>query len=120
MRLLKLFSRRKKKKELDEASVLPVKDTMEEDGNLLQTTSGEKKESEMDMESESAYLDSKKDREDYIRNQCERMVEAAKQIDDAKVEYEAVTSYLNDMQKIDLIEPEKRKIVDDAARNIVM
>lgn len=126
MGLLKLFSNRKKKKNLDEINTLSVENEAEK--NIIKSdtikkeisqTEVKEKETDIDMESELTHLDSKHDRETYIRNQCERMVEAAKQIDDAKVEYEAVTSYLNDMQRIDLIEPEKRKIIDDAARNIV-
>lgn len=124
MGLLKLFSRGKKKKELDLAT-LPIDDT--EDSfidEILEEESPsnseiEQTENELDTKTEAIHLESQQEREAYIRVQCERMVESAKQIDDAKVEYEAVTSYLNDMQKIDSIEPEARKIIDDSARNIV-
>lgn len=55
----------------------------------------------------------------YIQDNCELMVDASRQIDEAKVEYQAVTSYLTDMQKIDSIPMEDKEELDDAARKII-
>ncbi|HHV12079.1 MAG TPA: hypothetical protein GXX75_17535 [Clostridiales bacterium] len=54
----------------------------------------------------------------YIRDNCEIILEAGQQMEEAKVEYQAVTSYLTDIQKIDLIPLEERGIIEEAARNI--
>ncbi len=54
----------------------------------------------------------------YIRDNCEIILEAEQQMQEAKVEYQAVTSYLTDIQKIDLIPLEERGILEEAARNI--
>ncbi len=50
---------------------------------------------------------------------CEQIEELRHQIGISQKEYEAVTSYLTDMQKIDRMEPAKRQDLNDAARNII-
>ena len=48
-------------------------------------------------------LNTNTDRKGYIQENCEIIWESHRQIEDAKVEYQAVTSYLTDIQKIDMI-----------------
>ena len=55
----------------------------------------------------------------YIKDNCEQIIESERQIEEAKAEYQAVTSYLTDMQKIDMIPLEQRGDLEDAARNIL-
>lgn len=50
---------------------------------------------------------------------CEQVDELKRQIGVSQKEYEAVTSYLTDMQKIDRMEPASRQALNDAARNII-
>ena len=50
---------------------------------------------------------------------CQQIKEARRQSDEAKLEYQAVTEYLTDIQKIDRLEGEARQIIEDAARNII-
>lgn len=50
---------------------------------------------------------------------CEQVDELKRQIGVSQKEYEAVTSYLTDMQKIDRMEPGRRQTLNDAARNII-
>lgn len=59
------------------------------------------------------------DRINYIKENCEIIAESSRQMEEAKVEYQAVTSYLTDMQKIDMLPPELRDRVEDAARKII-
>lgn len=59
------------------------------------------------------------DRRSYIKENCEIIAESGRQIEEAKLEYQAVTSYLTDMQKIDQIPKEQREVLEDAARNII-
>lgn len=54
----------------------------------------------------------------YIKDNCELILESERQMEEAKAEYQAVTSYLTDMQKIDMIPLEQRGTLEDAARNI--
>jgi hypothetical protein len=54
----------------------------------------------------------------YIKDNCEMIAESGRQMEEAKAEYQAVTSYLTDMQKIDLIPLEERGLLEEAARNI--
>ncbi len=54
-----------------------------------------------------------------IRDNCEQIAENLRQIEEAKAEYQAVSSYLTDMQKIDMIPREQRENLEDAARRII-
>lgn len=56
---------------------------------------------------------------DTVSDACEQIAEAKKTIEEAKLEYKAVTDYLADIQKIDLIPSEERETLEDAARNII-
>lgn len=63
-------------------------------------------------------LETNTERISYIRDNCELIMESERQIEEAKAEYQAVTSYLTDMQKIDMIPQEERGDLEEAARNI--
>lgn len=125
MGLFKLFSRKEKRKKEEKDSVLLEqknfidKQLISEDSSIKNESNKKEEKKSTELEPELVNINSLDEREAYIRNHCDRMVEAAKQIDDARVEYEAVTSYLNDMQKIDLVGEEDRQIIENAARNIV-
>jgi hypothetical protein len=54
----------------------------------------------------------------FIRDNCEQITECLRQIEEAKMEYQAVTSYLTDIQKIDMVPIEQRGSMEDAAKNI--
>lgn len=71
-----------------------------------------------EMKRTSVRLTTQTERLGYIKDNCELVIESGRQIEEAKAEYQAVTSYLTDMQKIDLIPLEQRGILEDAARNI--
>lgn len=49
---------------------------------------------------------------------CEQMAAAKKHIEEIKIEYEAVTEYLTDIQKIEQVLEEEREAMEIAARNI--
>lgn len=55
----------------------------------------------------------------YIKDNCELISESNRQIEEAKMEYQAVTSYLTDMQRIDMFPIDQRENLEDAARNII-
>lgn len=50
---------------------------------------------------------------------CEQIIEVKRQLEEAKTEYEAVTAYLSDIQRIDLIPEESRVKIEEAAEQIV-
>ncbi len=55
----------------------------------------------------------------YVIDRCEQMAESKRQIRDIKTEYTAVSQYLADIQKIDLMPPMERDNLEIAARNIL-
>lgn len=63
-------------------------------------------------------LNTQEDRLQYIKDTCEAILDNGRQMEEAKAEYQAVTSYLTDMQKIDLIPLEQRGPLDEAASKI--
>jgi hypothetical protein len=98
---------------------------------LFHIFSGKKNKNSENSEAASASVENKKEvrRADrlntqtekvaYIKDNCETIIESGRQIEEAKKEYQAVTSYLTDMQKIDMIPLEQRENLDDAARKII-
>ncbi len=56
---------------------------------------------------------------DYVKDNCDAIQESKRQTEEAKKEYQAVTSYLTDMQKIEMIPLEQRGKLYEAAKNIV-
>lgn len=55
----------------------------------------------------------------YIKDNCEIILEGDRQTEEAKIEYQAVTSYLTDMQRIDAIPKDQRENLEEAARKLV-
>ena len=59
------------------------------------------------------------DKKRFVSECCESVAELDRQIEEARREYEKVTSYLTDIQKIDRIEGDARKELNDICKNIV-
>lgn len=75
-----------------------------------------------DLEDIKLNLSAKKTREEYfvfLEENCGQIVECNRQNENAKIEYQAVTEYLSDLQKIERLEDGERKIVEEAAKKIV-
>lgn len=66
-----------------------------------------------------ARLVTQAERINYIKDNCEAILDSGRQIEEAKTEYQAVTSYLTDMQKIDLIPFEQRGVLEETANKII-
>ena len=64
-------------------------------------------------------LNSYTDRKGYIKENSSIIAECYKQIEESKIEYKAVTSYISDIEKIDRIPKQQRETIEDAARNIL-
>ncbi len=59
------------------------------------------------------------ERAGFVKNCCDMINEAKRQRFEAKKEYEVVTSYLADIQKIDLLPERAKKSIDDMARKLL-
>ncbi|MBP5250764.1 MAG: hypothetical protein J6Z46_12275 [Lachnospiraceae bacterium] len=68
--------------------------------------------------SESALAD-RSTRESYITSNCEVITSAEKQTLESRKEYEVVTSYLSDIQRIDLIPEDERQEINESAERII-
>lgn len=68
--------------------------------------------------SESAFSD-RTAREAFVTSNCDLIVSADKQSLESKKEYQVVTSYLADIQKIDLASEEDRKEINESAERII-
>ena len=55
----------------------------------------------------------------FVRENCEAIAENERQIAEAKKEYEKVTSYLMDIQRIDMASDAERKEIDDVCKSIL-
>lgn len=54
-----------------------------------------------------------------IEESCQQIVESMKRLEEIKIEYHVVTSYLTDIQKIDNMLPEEREEIGNIARKII-
>ena len=54
-------------------------------------------------------------RQHFVFDKCEEMMEYSHQIDDAKLEYESVTSYLMDIDVIENLPPAQRAEINEIA-----
>lgn len=121
MKLFSSLSRNKKKN-----SSIDFKDIARKDEELKKSRVSQeepefnpKQNPKIHIEKKEINLDSKEDRVAFIRENCEQILESQKQAEETKVEYQLVTSYLSDMQKIDLIPLEDKSEINDSARKIV-
>lgn len=138
MGLLSIFKRKKKQEEKNAGQEflemayamkkLRQTEDGEESGTVTKSNSIKDKKADSgednliistEIENYEVDLNSKPDRERYIKGHCEQIIEASRQNEEAKLEYQAVTSYLTDIQKIDRIEGEDRDSITEFARNIV-
>ena len=99
MNLLKWFSKKKLRKlnELDEQTKV-----------------------EQEALSEPVYkMEDKENRKLFTEYACAQILDASKEIEDAKVEYQAINNYLTDIQAIDMILEDDRMELNAAAEKIV-
>lgn len=64
-------------------------------------------------------MDNQEERTQYVRSCCEQMVEASNETENAKLEYNLVTAYLNDMQMIEELPEESKIAVNSTVRKIL-
>lgn len=96
-----LFGRRKKRKEYDIIE-FDMKEILSEKSNT-------------DI---NARMFDKASRIQYIRMQCEQVIESSNYIEEAKKEYASVTEYLSDIQKIENLPEEPRQVISEVAEDM--
>lgn len=126
------FSRRKKKKDHDNIEDVVEKGTDEENlkgeisGNSEKYETYEKKDDGIRKQIEQEMLTQDKpvttgktDTIRFVRNNCEAIAENERQIAEAKKEYEKVTSYLTDIQHIDMAREDEYREIKDICKSIL-
>ena len=68
---------------------------------------------------EKVKIEDKEERERYVRNCCEQMLEASNETENAKLEYSLVTAYLKDMQMIEEMPEDRKSVVNSTVRKIL-
>lgn len=58
-------------------------------------------------------------RQHFVFDKCEQMIECSHQMDEAKAEYDSVTAYLLDIDKIESLPDAQRGVINDMAERIV-
>ena len=112
MGILNLFRKKRHSKDMD--LILQESDAEEMGLSDQKPRSEKKKEGKRLLK-----LNTNTERIGYVKDNCEIILESDRQIEEAKVEYQAVTSYLTDMQRIDMIPEDQRENLEEAARKIV-
>lgn len=103
---------RKKEIEQEEQEEEIQKETVLEEETGLQ-------EEEVSFKKQKIDMDNPKERNQYVRNCCEQMVEASNETENAKLEYNLVTAYLNDMQMIEDMPEDRKIVVNSTVRKIL-
>lgn len=121
--------RRKKKKDYDNIEDVVEKGTDEENlkgeisGNsesYEKKADGIRKQMEQEMLTQDKPVTTgKTDAIRFVRNNCEAIAENERQIAEAKKEYEKVTSYLTDIQRIDMAGEEEYREIKDICKSIL-
>lgn len=81
--------------------------------------SEEPKEETISFKKQKVNMDDPRERNRYVRNCCEQMVEASNETENAKFEYNLVTAYLNDMQMIEELPEDRKATVNGTVRKIL-
>ena len=68
---------------------------------------------------EKVKIEDKEERERYVRNCYEQMLEASSETENAKLEYSLVTAYLKDMQMIEEMPENRKTVVNATVRKIL-
>lgn len=55
----------------------------------------------------------------YLIDNCEQIVELERHNENSKIEYQAVTEYLSDLQKIERMESSEKKLLEEAAKLVL-
>lgn len=63
-------------------------------------------------------IHNRKQRQEYVRGCLEQIAEASREVDNLQHEYQVVTSYLKDMEEIEALPEEEKKLLTDCARKI--
>ncbi len=119
----KLFSVRNNKK--NETQAMPEdlqakqEDTQEKDIFINTLEEESDKSPEEKPELKKVNYNSSDGQGNFIIGNCEQILESSKQLEELKVEYQAVTSYLNDIQKLERIPSDEREFLNDTARKII-
>lgn len=101
----------KGKKEADKTAGAKTSDTgAGEEGKLQEPITVEK----------DAYdLKVRDERNQFVRSHCDIIAESNRQIEETKIEYDQVTSYLTDIQKIDRIHGEEREALEATCTHLL-
>lgn len=115
MKLTEWLKSKWKRKETSEEE---EKETRVEEGK--ETTSYKEPTTEDTLfQKQSIRFEDKQQREQYVRNCCEQMIEASEESENAKLEYNLITAYLNDMQMIEEMPEQQQTSLHSTVRKIL-
>lgn len=113
-RIKNFFLKQNKKKE-DKIKILEQKDNAVSDNIISDDIAGDytvNKDIKMPGSSQDKSINA-------VMEECRQIIETTHTLDELKGEYQAVTAYLSDIQKIELLPEEEREKVNDLARRIL-
>lgn len=113
------WNRRKKRREAVQQELSPVFDVSQEAETDTDSMEEEAAEDMGTLEPDESVSLNDLDRKRYVQECCESIAEIDHQIEEAKKEYEKVTSRLTDIQRIDRIENEERDTMLEICKRIM-
>ncbi len=97
----------------------PFRASAEKDGDAADVDRDEIREEAAPLRRSSIDIRDKEQRDRYISNCCEQMIEATEEVEKATMEYRLVTEYLKDMEAIDNLPPDVRNPINSTAERII-
>ncbi len=97
----------------------PFRASAESDGDAADVDRDEIREEEAPLRRSSIDIRDKEQRDRYISNCCEQMIEATEEVEKATMEYRLVTEYLKDMEAIDNLPSDVRNPINLTAERII-
>lgn len=85
----------------------------------VETEEDPDKASILKLDEKKVNFSSSSDRGNFIIDNCEQILETAKQLEELKAEFQAVTSYLADIQKLERLAEGDRDYLKDTAKKII-
>ena len=118
MKLTEWFKKIRNKKKTEDAKEPEIIEKKESLVTVIKEEKPEQEQAGISFQKLKVRMEDKEERTRYVRNCCEQMLEASNETENAKLEYNLITAYLNDMQLIEELEGDSKKVVHGIVHKI--
>lgn len=118
MKLTEWFKKIRNKRKTEDVKEPEIIEKKESLVTVIKEEKPEQEQAGISFQKLKVRMEDKEERTRYVRNCCEQMLEASNETENAKLEYNLITAYLNDMQLIEELEGDSKKVVHGIVHKI--